>query len=324
MVKKLIPAAILLALGGAAHAQLTIYGLVDAGITNRVVDQQTTIDFSGNTTTRLGFKGSRDVGSGLNANFQLEGGIGIDGASSGGQLFGRQAWVGLSSEELGEVRVGRQDSVPYQAMVGFDFNGGEGVASASAPTAANLGLLQAGRGDRSVQYISPELIPGLRVQVGYQAIVRDGNGVSAIPDQRATASLALSYRLGALSVAATAESKPFDNGAGSAAVGASYDFGFVKVALSYSGAKELRVLDTSGGFNVRSGRGAMVGLVAPVAGFNVGLQYARNTDTTASGLEFFVNRPILKNTVAYADLLLVESASKSKDYAYGLGVIHSF
>lgn len=322
MVKKLVPAAVLLALGSAAHAQMTIYGLIDAGVTNQLTAQQTTVDFSGNSTTRLGFKGTRDVGSGFKGNFQLEGGIGIDGESNGGKLFSRQAWVGLSNEELGEVRVGRQDSVPFQAMIGFDLNGGANVASAS--TAANLGLLQAGRGERSVQYISPEVLPGLRAQAGFQAVARDGVGNTSVPNLRPTTSLALSYTLGALSVAATAESKPFEDGKASSAVGASYDFGFAKVALSYSGAKELRTVDSSGGFSVSSGRGSMIGLVAPIAGFNVGLQYARNADTKASGLEFFVNRPILKNTIAYADFVAAESGEKVKNYGYALGVIHSF
>lgn len=322
MVKKLIPAAVLLALGGAAHAQMTIYGLVDAGVTNQLMDQQTTVDFNGNSTTRLGFKGSRDVGSGFKGNFQLEGGIGIDGASSGNKLFGRQAWVGLSNEDLGEVRVGKQDSVAFQTMIGFDLNGGANIASASA--AANLGLLQAGRGERSVQYISPEVLPGLRAQAGFQPVARDGNGNTAIPNERTTTSLALSYTLGALSVAATAETKPYEDGKASTAVGASYDFGFAKVALSYSGAKELRAVDASGGFNVTSGRGAMIGLVAPIAGFNVGLQYARNTDTKTSGLEFFVNRQLLKHTIGYADFVLSETEDSSRTYGYAVGVIHSF
>ncbi len=324
MMKKLIPAAVLLAMGGAAQAQMTIYGLIDAGVVNQLTATQTNVDFNGNSTTRLGFKGTTDLGSGVKGNFQLEGGINIDGESRGDQLFGRQAWVGFSGD-FGEVRVGRQDSVPFQTMIGFDFNGGANVASA-ATVGANLGLLQAGRGDRSVQYIAPELIPGFKAQAGYQGIVRDGGGNPVVANARPTASLGLTYTLGALSVAATAETKPFIDSAASGSVAAAYDFGVAKVAVSYSGAKKLvRNVDANGAVTFDSGTGVMVGVVAPVAGFNVGLQYAKNTDTKKPGLEFFVNRQILKNTYAYADFLLGETTyDTNKVYAYALGVIHTF
>ncbi len=323
MLKKIIPAAALLAFGSAAQAQLTIYGLVDAGLANQLTSTKTSIDFNGNSTTRLGFKGTTDLGAGVKGNFQLEGGINIDGGSTGNKLFGRQAWVGFAGD-FGEVRVGKQDSVPFQTMIGFDFNGGANVASAST-VGANLGLLQAGRGDRSVQYIAPELIPGLKAQAGYQGILRDGNGDSVVANALATASLGLTYTLGALSVAGTAETKPFTDGAASTAVAASYDFGLAKVAVSYSGAKKLvRTVDTTGAVSFGSGRGAMIGLVAPVAGFNVGLQYAKNQDTKTPGLEFFVNRQILKNTYAYADFLMGEATDTSRVYGYAIGVIHSF
>lgn len=321
MVKKILPAAVLLVFGGAAQAQLSIYGLVDAGVVNQLREGATTVDFNGNSTTRLGFKGSTDLSSGVKGNFQLEGGVKIDGSSVDNKLFGRQAWVGLSSS-YGEVRIGKQDSVPFQTLVGFDFNGGANIASASV--AANLGLLQAGRGERSVQFIAPELIPGVKAQVGYQAIDSDSAG-NAVPNTRETVSLALTYTLGALSVAAAAESKAFNDATPFAAVAASYDFGIAKVAVSYSGIKRFR---PAGQFNAAlgsgSGRGTMVSVVAPYAGFNIGLQYARNADTKDTGLEFFVNREILKNTYAYADFLMGENAANSKAYAYALGVIYAF
>lgn len=323
MVLKLIPAAAILVCAGAAQAQMTIYGLIDAGIANQLTATKTAVDFNGNSTSRLGFKGTTDLGSGVKGNFQLEGGFDIDGASTRNTLFGRQAWVGASGE-FGEIRVGRQDSVPFQAMVGFDFNGGANIASASI-AGANLGLLQSGRGERSVQYIAPELIPGLKAQAGYQGIMRDGAGNSVLPDTKPTASLALTYTLGSLSVAATAESKPFRAASTAAAVAASYDMGFAKVAVSYSGTERMPVVGANGNVTFASGKGAMIGVVAPISGFNVGLQYAKNTDTKKPGLEFFVNRQILKNTYAYADFLLGETSyDTTRVYAYALGVIHTF
>ena len=63
MLKKLIPAAALLALAGAAQAQVTIYGLVDVGLAKTTADDLAKTDpsvkFGGNSTTRVGLKGSK-------------------------------------------------------------------------------------------------------------------------------------------------------------------------------------------------------------------------------------------------------------------------
>jgi hypothetical protein len=90
----------------------------------------------------------------------------------------------------------------------------------------------------------------------------------------------------------------------------SYDFGFVKAVVSYSGTKE--------------SKGNMVGLVAPVGGVNVGFQRAKNTSTNATGTEFFVNKEILKNTTAYAEFLSKKSSARVGSNAYAVGVIYVF
>ena len=86
MLKKLIPAAALLALAGAAQAQVSIYGLVDVAMAKSLTDDAATpkkdgtLIFGGNSATRVGLKGSTDLGSGIKGNFQLESsGIDIDG-----------------------------------------------------------------------------------------------------------------------------------------------------------------------------------------------------------------------------------------------------
>eukprot|EP00952_Eustigmatos_sp_NYUAD-ZCMA_P012266 49332-Eustigmatos_ZCMA.PRE.1 len=64
--------------------------------------------------SRWGLKGAEDLGGGVKTVFQLENGFDVDTrqAFQGGLLFGRQAYMGLSSSTLGTVTVGRQyDSV---------------------------------------------------------------------------------------------------------------------------------------------------------------------------------------------------------------------
>ncbi|GAB7522798.1 hypothetical protein PBS_17820 [Paraburkholderia sp. 2C] len=99
-----------------AHAQssVTLYGLLDAGLqyTNNVgsggsLFRQTSGNING---SRFGMRGNEDLGGGLGAIFVLEGGFNINNGKSAqdGRLFGRQAFVGLSSKEYGTVSLGRQ------------------------------------------------------------------------------------------------------------------------------------------------------------------------------------------------------------------------
>src|SRR5687767_14349617 len=82
-----IAAAVLLLLGGAAHAQssVTIYGVLDLGIAKRNNGQSflngLPVGLTGaadawnlrpSTSNRIGFRGSEDMGGGLRANFSIE------------------------------------------------------------------------------------------------------------------------------------------------------------------------------------------------------------------------------------------------------------
>jgi predicted porin len=292
MLKKLIPAAALLALAGAVQAETTPYGLIDAAFSKKIGGKSDLIS-GGNSTTRLGLKGDQAFGSGLRATYQFEAGFSEE-LQKQGTVFNRQAWAGVAGS-FGEVRAGTQDSVPFQTMIGFDLNGAANVASAQV--AADLAVLD-GVGKRSIQYISPS-ISGFVVQVGHQM---DYKG------SKANNSVGVTYKLDKLALAATAESKSTQTGKGTSAVAASYDFGIAKVAGSYSPSKE-------------AGKGYMIGVVAPVAGFNIGTQFAKNTVSNLTATEVFVNKEIMKNTFAYADFL---SKKGEKSDAYAIGVIYTF
>ncbi|MEI6002149.1 porin [Paraburkholderia bengalensis] len=126
MKKSLLALAALGAFAGAAHAQssVTLYGIIDEGF-NYTSNVQTagTPRRSGNHLynlssgvlqgSRWGLRGAEDLGGGLKAVFVLEGGFDVNSGAlgQGGDLFGRQAYVGLSSQ-FGTVTMGRQyDSV---------------------------------------------------------------------------------------------------------------------------------------------------------------------------------------------------------------------
>jgi predicted porin len=95
----------------AAQSSVTLYGRMDASIgSERVDDVSTTKLYSGNlSTSRLGFRGSEDLGGGLKANFQLEAALTLDDGTTGGFKFNRASWVGLSGG-FGAVRAGLLDS----------------------------------------------------------------------------------------------------------------------------------------------------------------------------------------------------------------------
>jgi GBP family porin len=118
-----------------AHAQssVTLYGLIDAGITytnnqgGHANWQQSTGAVNG---SRWGLRGAEDLGGGLKAIFTLENGFGINNGTlkQNGREFGRQAFVGLSSDQFGTVTLGRQydDVVQYLgplALTGTQYGG---------------------------------------------------------------------------------------------------------------------------------------------------------------------------------------------------------
>lgn len=105
-------AASALANAASAHSALIVYGQVDAAIVGEQggpAGSLTKLTSGAAYGSRLGFKGSEELGNGRALIYVLEGGINIDNGSMGqrGLLFGRQAYVGLVSE-VGSIRLGRQ------------------------------------------------------------------------------------------------------------------------------------------------------------------------------------------------------------------------
>ncbi len=131
MKKSLLALGVLGAFAGAAHAQssVTLYGIIDAGLnytskTGGKIDGSATgvsknFQFAnGNLQgSRWGLKGAEDLGGGLKAIFVLENGFNLGNGTIGqnGRMFGRQAYVGLSSATAGTFTIGRQ----YDSVVDF-------------------------------------------------------------------------------------------------------------------------------------------------------------------------------------------------------------
>lgn len=113
---KCLAAALLSSLPLFAHAQtnVTIYGVMDAAIAVEDTDapgedRRTVINSGNQSSSRIGFRGTEDLGNGLKALFNIEAGVSLDTGAADSSLFGRRAVVGLQGN-FGTLTVGREYS----------------------------------------------------------------------------------------------------------------------------------------------------------------------------------------------------------------------
>lgn len=146
---KTLAMAALVALSGAAHAQssVTLYGVIDTGLeflthADAVGDRLVRMPgLTGSMPSRWGLRGTEALGGGINAIFTLEDGFNTRAGdiNQGGRLFGRQAWVGVSSP-YGALTFGRQYTMSFWAVLdadalGPDIYGGIGSLDSWIPNA---------------------------------------------------------------------------------------------------------------------------------------------------------------------------------------------
>ena len=101
----------------ADNSNVTVYGVanmsydfINTGTTTAGVQGANNNKVSSNAS-RIGLKGSENLGDGLAANWQIESLVAIDNA--GGTLASRNSYAGLSSASLGSLLLGRYDT-PYK------------------------------------------------------------------------------------------------------------------------------------------------------------------------------------------------------------------
>ncbi|WP_426100828.1 porin [Massilia sp. TSP1-1-2] len=112
---KLLAAVVFASLPLAASAQssVTVYGVMDAAIahedTGAPNGSRNVVNSGNQSSSRLGFKGTEDLGNGLKAMFNIEAGVALDTGASDTALFGRRSVVGLSGG-FGSLTLGREYS----------------------------------------------------------------------------------------------------------------------------------------------------------------------------------------------------------------------
>jgi len=243
MKKSLLALAAMGAFVGAAHAQssVTVYGILDVGLasekreaTNQAGTVSTNqIDSTGKgrayTTSRLGFRGTEDLGKGLRAGFNIEFGINqndtansansnsttalsaagttVDsGTDTALPVALRQANVSLGGA-FGTITLGRQTTAVESAWGAGDVGGsnnfigraytvGFGIAATSIAASATLNVTKQNndRSDRLISYSTPNM-SGFVATVQYGKGKNDASAYSTVTDQTEVGA-ALSYSAG--------------------------------------------------------------------------------------------------------------------------------
>ena len=126
MKKSLFAIAAVTAFAGAAQAQssVTVYGILDVGYVGAnqraaapnataVKGTSSSLQSSGSeSTNRIGFRGTEDLGGGMTANFVFESSLNTTAAVWAPGI--RQGWAGLTQKGMGAVRIGTQNSLIWQ------------------------------------------------------------------------------------------------------------------------------------------------------------------------------------------------------------------
>ncbi|CAD6547802.1 porin [Paraburkholderia sabiae] len=163
MKKSLVFLAAAAAFSSVAHAQnsVTLYGLVDAGLTytsNVNGGASWTAGSGGISQSRFGLRGTENLGGGLAAVFTLESGFNVNNGklANNNGLFNRQAFVGLSSAYLGTVTLGRQFDAAQDYLAPLTATGSWGGTYFAHPfNNDNLNTNGGYSVNNSIKYASP-------------------------------------------------------------------------------------------------------------------------------------------------------------------------
>jgi predicted porin len=285
MKKSLLALAAFGTLSGAASAQsntTTIYGIVNIGLAYSKSDIAPTrwgIDSGGWYASRLGLRGTEDLGNGVSVIYQLESGFSPDTGAlgQGGRLFGRHAWLGFKGD-FGTLRFGRAWTPSYTLLceVIDPFEDGM-TGTAGAFFGRNIFNAIDIRMQNAVFYAKS--FGGLKADVAYS--LGEANGSTAANSQLSTA---FTYTAGPLKAVLGYQDVNDAAGTGSAKhafVGGTYAFGLAKLHFGI----DKQETDVAGVATVDA-NAVLVGLTIPVgAAGRILASYNRRDDNMAANVD---------------------------------------
>ncbi len=352
MNKSFVALALVGAFSGAVHAQsaIEIYGVVDMGFVrdtgavSGLSRNATVVSPSGNNIasgvqsgTRIGFKGTEDLGGGLKGLFVLETGIAADrgGFNQGGLAFGRQTFVGVQGN-FGTVSLGRQYTPYFLTLAGVADPFAAGLAGAAQNLMLAPGSSRPNQGvrmDNTAKYTTP-LFSGLSGEVAY--------GFGEVPGSNSdgrVASASLTYKVKPLALglayyrANTVPSLTVARDATSSVMlAANWDFGVAKLHAAYADSDE---------FAGRKTRDFLIGASLPFGPHTVMVSYINKDDRSALNRDanqaaIGYTYALSKRTNLYAAYARIDnkrgalftvgnnSELGTADQSFNLGVRHTF
>jgi predicted porin len=368
MKKSLIALAVLAAAGAAsAQSSVTLFGIVDATLAYGKTsggNHVTKLTNSGYNSSRIGFRGTEDLGGGMSASFWLEGSVGNDDGTAGqriptgnqtavhaaadgaGLVFNRRSTVSLAGG-WGEMRLGRDYVPSFWNLTVFDPFGTNGAGTtltllgASSAGMANVGTRGVlVRASNSIGYFLPGNLGGFYGQAMYYmgenlsgtATSDDGKGMGARVGY-ANGPFNVAVGLGRTKYATTATTGDFKTWN----IGGQWDFGMAKLMGQYTRDKRESTV-------ALDGRGWLIGTLVPVGAGEIRASYSTYKVDAGAGADPRANQLALgyvhnlsKRTAVYATFARL----KNKDGAalsingatgvvnasatgYDFGIRHSF
>lgn len=328
----------------AATANVDIYGQMNLSVDHVNFDDNTTDEKAGRVNTngsRIGFKGSEDLGGGLSAIFQAEYAITPD--TNGGAIANRQQFVGLASKTMGTVRLGAIES-PYKMATSrldnfVDTMGDYNVIMGSYDGGANNFDV---RSSNAVDYTSPSF-SGLTLGLQYAA----NDEAAADATDANTWAASAQYVNGPLFASLAYEKQNDAGGANSdrkgMKLGAGYQFGDTRLGAAYerlsqtgTGAADRNAWFVSAAHSIgaitlkaqyaRAGDSDVVGGDDGATSYSLGADYALSKRTVVTGMYGKVNNDTNGSYVLGGNGNSVSGALANGADASGLSLIvkHSF
>lgn len=354
MKKSLIALTVLAAGAASAQSSVTLFGVVDAAVQvgKGTTADRTALGNGGLSSSRLGFRGTEDLGGGLSASFWLEAGLNNDdgrgsatntnnqasgGAVAGigggqGLTFNRRSTVSLAGG-WGEVRLGRDYTPQYMSLNVFDPFGAIGLGASQAYTSSITGVTNT-RASNSIGYFLPRNLGGFYGQFQYH-LGENASSVGATRDDGDGYGIRVGYAAGPFDVALTTSSVEAATGTiKHNNLGAQWDFGMLKL-MGHVSRESIAGAD---------GDGWLLGATAPVgsglvrAAFS---QYKRDNavgaDPKSRKISLGYVHNLSKRTALYATYARVRNsggataalngsttAANASSSGYEFGMRHSF
>ena len=302
MKKSLFAAAALTAIAGAAQAQssVTVYGILDVGYINsnssvtasagtanvnyptntayqngNLKQTQSVLGQSAEQTSRLGFKGTEDLGGGTSAFFTAEFTLApneqtLSGNATGG-LKNRQTFVGLKKNGLGDFAVGTQYTPIHMAVAKTDPGMQNNLTGSVIYTGqADSGVVGGVGGNQNAYTTraSNTLTLNSEVLAGFQAhaiAILNNNNATAIDSTSASGVIPV----GAITTGGVTNT----NGWG---LGLDYSWKKLFATANYQAIKQLTSVSNNPAYGA-------VGVTA-VAGAGLSQPFANASGTTATGM----------------------------------------